>query len=157
DQIVPMLLGIILALIALSRTSEIHHSQIAISAACILTFIGSLAVLSITGLSWHHLQILYIPSIIVVVSLTSLPPASAAIARLRTLAVIFLIGLMMAGTLTWTLIRYKGAIRSFREVYAELNELSPETRRLLAIGTSGTYARLGINDDRGHAVGLSNW
>jgi hypothetical protein len=77
--IVPMLLGVMLALIALSRKSEINHSQIAISAACILTFVGSLAVLSITGLWWHR-QILYIPSIVVVVSLTSLLDASAEIA-----------------------------------------------------------------------------
>jgi hypothetical protein len=70
----------VLALIALSRKFEINHSQIATSAACILTFVGSRAVLSITGLWWHHRQILYIPSIVVVVSLTSLLDASAEIA-----------------------------------------------------------------------------
>jgi hypothetical protein len=154
-DIIPMLLGIILALIALSRKSERNRSQIAISAAAILTFVGSLAVLSITGLWGEHRQILYIPSIIVVLSLTSLLDVSVEVARLRTLGLFFLVGLMMAGTLA--LKQYISAVRSFREAYAALNELSPESRRLLAIGSSGTYARFGTIGDSGHAVGLGNW
>jgi hypothetical protein len=150
-----MLLGILLGSIALSRKSERNNNQIAISAAAILTFVGSLGVLSITGLFPQHCQILYIPSITVVLSLISLLDTSLKIARLRTLGLIFLIGLLMAGPLT---VRgYVSAVHHFREAYAELNELSPETRRLLAIGSSGTYARFGQSDDDGHAVGLGNW
>ena len=151
----PILLGIMVALIMLSSKPGRNHTRIAITATCVLTFVGSLAVLSITGLWNQHSQILYIPTIITLISLSSLLDASVEVARLRTLGLIFLIGLMMSGTLT--LKEDFGAVRSFREAYAALDEVSPETRRLLAIGSSGTYARLGQNDDDRHAVGLSNW
>ncbi len=38
-----------------------------------------------------------------------------------------------------------------------LQSQSPETQRLLALGQSGSYARLGTNDDGGHAAGLRHW
>jgi hypothetical protein len=154
-KLVPILLGIMVALIILSSKPGRKHTQIAISATCVLTFVGSLAVLSVTGYWDIHRQILYIPSIITLISLSSLLDASVEVARLRTLGLIFLIGLMMSGTLT--LQEDFGAVRSFRGAYAAFDEVSPETRRLLAIGSSGTYARLGQNDDDGHAAGLSNW
>lgn len=154
-EIVPLLLGTTLALIALSKKFKNNDGQIAISAACILTLAGSLALLSITGLWDQHRQILYIPAIIVVLSLTPLLESSVEIARLRTLGLIFLIGFIMAGPLS--LRAYIKAIGSFPESYAELAQLSPETQRLLSIGSSGIYARFGQNDDMGHAVGLGNW
>ena len=153
-QIVPLLLGIMLALITLSKQLKCNHIQIAISAACILTLAGSLAVLSMTGLWDHHRQILYITAILVILSLMRLLDASAKIARLHTLGLIFLIGFLIGHL---SLSSYVTAIRNFRGSYAELAQVSPETRRLLAIGSSGIYARFGINDDMGHAVGLGNW
>jgi hypothetical protein len=76
-------------------------------------------------------------------------------ARLITLGLIILIGYLMAGTSA--LRGYIKSVQSFRETYAALGELSPEARRLLAIGSSGTYARFGLNDDLGHAIGLRHW
>jgi hypothetical protein len=38
-----------------------------------------------------------------------------------------------------------------------MSTLPPEARQVLAVGDSGTYARLGQNDDLGHAIGLRNW
>ena len=154
-EIVPMLLAIILGLIALAWKLGRNKTQLAIAAAGIQTFVGSIAVLSITGLWQQHRQILYIPAIIAVLGMTSLLDVSAKIAKLRTLGLIFLIGFLMAGTLA--LKEYIKSILRFRESYAALNELSPEARRLLAIASSGTYARIGRNDDLGHAVGLGNW
>jgi hypothetical protein len=152
--IVPLLLGITLAVITLSKPLKCNRVQIAILAACILTLAGSLAVLSLTGLWYHHLQILCITAILVALSLTPLFDASAKIARLPTLGLIFLVGLLV-GSLS--LSGYAAAIRNFRRSYANLGQLSPETRRLLAVGGSGTYARFGSNDDMGHGVGLGNW
>jgi hypothetical protein len=40
--------------------------------------------------------------------------------------------------------------------YAKISRLSPEAQRLLKIGNTGTYARLGWGDN-GHAIGLRHW
>jgi len=151
----PILLAIMLAFIALSGMHERRRTQLAIAGACVSTFVGSLAVLSITGLWEHHRQILYIPSIIAILGLTSLLDVAVKKARLITLGLVILMGYLMAGTLA--LKEYITSVRSFRESYAALGELSPEARRLLAIGSSGTYARFGLNDDLGHAIGLRHW
>ena len=61
----------------------------------------------------------------------------------------------MAGTLA--LAKYVTSVASFHQSYAALGELSPEAQRLLTIAGSGTYARFGLNDDMGHAIGLRHW
>ena len=61
----------------------------------------------------------------------------------------------MAGT--YTIEEDFDAMSAFHSSYAALGELSPAAHRVLSIGGSGTYARLGTNDDSGAAVGLSNW
>jgi hypothetical protein len=38
-----------------------------------------------------------------------------------------------------------------------MRSLSPAAERLLALGDSGAYARVGISDDLGHAIGLKGW
>lgn len=45
-------------------------------------------------------------------------------------------------------------IQNLQASYATLSEVSPEAQRLLEMGNSGTYARFGWDDRRGHAVGL---
>lgn len=154
-QIVPTLLAAVVALIALSWRPAENRNRMAICAAGVATLAGSLAVLSVTGLWPQHRQLVYIPTILVLLSLTPILDVAAAVGRLRTLAAILLIGLAMAGT--QALSAYVDAIHSFRRSYAELNAQSPEARRLLAIGSAGAYARFGQYDDRGGAVGLGNW
>jgi hypothetical protein len=154
-EVIPILLAVMLNFIILSGSQARNRTQRAIAGACILTFIGSLAVLSMTGLWWQHKQILYIPSTLAVLGLTPLLDVARSKARLPTLGLVILIGYLMAGTLA--LQEYIERIWSFSEVYAELGELSPEARRLLTIGNSGTYARLGQNDDLAHAIGLRHW
>jgi hypothetical protein len=78
---------------------ERRRTQLAIAGACVSTFVGSLAVLSITGLWEHHRQILYIPSIIAILGLTSLLDVAVKKARLITLGLVILMGYLMAGTL----------------------------------------------------------
>jgi hypothetical protein len=156
-ETVPMLLGIMLGWTALSQKFGRYQNKFVIRAASLAAFVASLVVLSITGLWTHHCEIMCISSVMIVLSLISLLDASVEIARVRTLGLIFLIGIMMSGDPASTINMYVKATRFFREAYAELNELSPETRRLLAIASSGAYARFGQNEDHGHAVGLSSW
>jgi hypothetical protein len=56
-----------------------------------------------------------------------------------------------------TLNRYLSSIKNVRSTLAQMSTLPPEARQVLAVGDSGTYARLGQNDDLGHAIGLRNW
>jgi hypothetical protein len=53
--------------------------------------------------------------------------------------------------------RYIRSIRDAPNKISRLSSLSQEAQRLLAIGESGSYARLGGNDDEGHAFGLRKW
>ena len=47
---------------------------------------------------------------------------------------------------------------NLKERISLLGSLSPEAQRLLATGSSGSYARLGRGfDDQGHAFGLRRW
>jgi hypothetical protein len=154
-EVVPILLGIALVFVGLSGRHEPRSAQVAIAGACVSTLASSLAVLSITGLWDHHLQILYIPAIMTVLALSSFLDMAVKRARLMTLGLISLLGYLMAGTSA--LRGYIKSVQSFRETYAALGELSPEARRLLEIGSSGTYARFGLNDDLGHAIGLRHW
>ena len=153
-EVVPILLATMLALIAVGEARK-NRTQLAIAGACIATFVSSLAVLSITGLWEHHRQILYIPSIIAILGLTSLLDMAVKRGRLITLGLVFLIGYLMAGT--FALAKYVTSVASFHQSYAALGELSPEAQRLLTIASSGTYARFGLNDDMGHAIGLRHW
>lgn len=151
----PIMLAIILICIVNVGKSKPSRTILAIAGACVATFFGSLLVLSLTGLWEHHLQILYIPSVVAALGLTSLLDAAADRARLPTLGLVVLTGYVLAGAPGPT--EY---IRSLNEAgvsYSGLSELSPEARRLLAIGSSGTYARFGTNDDLGHALGLRRW
>jgi hypothetical protein len=66
-EVVPILLGIALVFVGLSGRHEPRSAQVAIAGACVSTLASSLAVLSITGLWDHHLQILYTPAIMTVV------------------------------------------------------------------------------------------
>jgi hypothetical protein len=154
-ELLPILIGIIISLVSISPKSQRDRNQAATSAATIAIFVSSLAILSITGLHNQHNQILYIPAILVVLSLSQILDAALEISQFRTLMLIFLIGFLMAGT--FTIREDFNAMRAFPRSYAALDELSPETRRVLSIGSSGTYARFGKNDDNGEAVGLGNW
>jgi hypothetical protein len=154
-EIIPLLLAIMLTFIALSGKQKPCRTQLAIAVTCVSTFASSLVVLSITGIWEYHSQILYIPAIICILSLGPLLDTAAKRARTITVGVVILMGYLMGGSLA---VRdYIKSVQSFRASYAALGELSPEARRLLAIGSSGTYARFGQNDDLGHAIGLRHW
>jgi hypothetical protein len=154
-QIAMISLATALILIGLSRNSGVSPVAIGAAAACISAFLGSLLVLSLTGLWKHHLQILYVPSIIAAAGLTPFIHSAAARSRLSALGLAVLIGYLLGGISEpgEYVRRYAQSLGS----YAELTELSPEAQRLLQTGDAGIYSRFGTNDDQGHARGLRSW
>ena len=158
-EVVSIALTIMLTLILLSSVQQRSAVRLAITASCILTFLASLLVLSLTGLWMHHCQILYIPAIFAVLAMAPVLDLTVKRARLPTIASIGLIILsayILAG-IPSPAARYIRSATAFTRSYAALGELSPEAERLLATGNSGTYARIGTNDELGHAYGLGNW
>lgn len=105
----------------------------------------------------HHNQILYVPAALVAISLaprlvTALNQSKAVLAVL--LVVCF--SLLLGGVTN--LEAYTGnPFHTWADKISALSSVSPETRRLLAQDASGSYARLGKNDDEGHAAGLDKW
>jgi hypothetical protein len=152
SELAPIALAITLISIVLSRIHDRSCARLAIAGACVSTLIGSLVMLLLTGLWDYHKQILYIPSIFAVLSLASLMDAAAKRARLPTLGLVILTGYLLAGAPDPT--RY---YQSFDDSYAKINRISLEAQRLLKIGDTGTYARLGRGDPHAHAIGLRHW
>jgi hypothetical protein len=129
--------------------------RLAVAGACILTTLASLVVLSLTGMWLHHNQVMYIPAIFAALALAPVLDLAASRARLAAVAVLVLAAYFLGGSIGPGHL-YRAFVK-FPQTYAALNELSPETKRLLALAPSGSYARLGGNDDMGHAIGLRAW
>jgi hypothetical protein len=151
----PATLAILLTSAAFWRKSGRRHAPIVLAAACGATLAGSLLILSITGFWLHHLQILYIPAILAGLSLSSPVDLAANRGRVPALGLVVAAGYLLGGAPMPA--AYAQSLASSYASYARLSEFSPEARRLLLIGASGTYARFGTNDDQGHALGLRGW
>jgi hypothetical protein len=151
----PAMLAIILTGAAVWRKSGLRHPALTLACACGATLAGSLLILAITGFWLHHLQIFYIPAIMACLSLTVLIDSAACRGRLPALGIVVAAGYLLGGSPVP--VAYAQSFASSYAAFARLSELSPEARRLLSIGNSGTYARFGTNDDQGHALGLRGW
>jgi hypothetical protein len=151
----PAMLAILLTSAALWRRRSAGHPALALAGACGATLAGSLLILSITGFWLHHLQIFYIPATMACLSLTALVDLAACRGRLPALGIVVAAGYLFGGAPVPAASAQSPA--SSYASFARLSELSPEARRLLSIGNSGTYARFGTNDDQGHALGLRGW
>lgn len=117
------------------------------------SFIASYVVLSLTGLWDHHNQILYIPaclSLIIFVKLAQLIFQGKP--NLLILVTIILAVILGGPKPTTLLVTYN----EMRQELSSLNSLSPEASAILSVTKTGKYARLGTNDDQGHAYGLRN-
>lgn len=156
-ELVVIALSIAIASILLPRLRHSSPMWIAIVGACILTTLAALFVIAMTGMWLHHNQVMYIPAMFAVLALAPLfdLAVTAPHARLSTIAVVALTGYLLGGAIgPGELAR---AFFRFPKAYASLGEVSPETKRLLAMAPSGSYARLGGNDGTGHAIGLRQW
>lgn len=127
-----------------------------------LATMSCLAVLAVTGLWEHHALLLHVPallalSLLATVTGNAVRPQTqdrrmqVKSALLSAAAVVLLIGVPAVPNLV-------RAWHGLPGVWAKDTGQPPEARALLMLGPGGEYARLGENDDEGHAAGLpSSW
>jgi hypothetical protein len=133
-------------------------ARLAILTASILTFLSSLLVYSLTGIFNHHNQLFMSSAVFAAIGLSPLIDLCfkpSRLYRIATLGGVIASAFILAGLPRPS--KYQQGLNSFASNYRALGELPVEAKRLLATGSSGTYARLGTNDDDGHAYGLGNW
>jgi hypothetical protein len=118
------------------------------------SLIAAMAIVAVTGLWPHHSQILYLPAVLAIILLAS---ATTARHALRPAVVVLLAAttLVLAGAPSPQLVT--DSVLSTPTRLRALDDLSPATVDLLATGPAGSYARVGLNDELGHAYGLRDW
>ena len=114
-----------------------------------------LVVLALTGHWDHHAQILYVPAILASLMLVRRSDSVAPLKSLPSVLALLSVALLLSGSSPPT--AYVRSIRQMPSALAELAQLSDKASGLLSVGDSGTYARVGMNDDGGHAYGLRMW
>ena len=153
------MLGITLALLAallfLAAEQYRRAGMVNVLCCCVVALLSAFAVLAVTGMWPHHNQILYIAAVFAALCLTPLFELTFVRARILTLCLMATAAILLSGSMHAN--RYLRAFKSMPKSIVALRELSPETQRLLASGPPGTYGRVGMNDDQGHAFGLGEW
>ena len=120
--------------------------------AAITSLCASAAVLAATGLWRQHLQILSIPAILSVSALLASELKSRTPLRL---VIVVLLSWMLSGGGVPS--RYLEAAERLGDSWKALNAVPQDTMAVVAGSRPSTYARLGKNDDFGHAIGLARW
>jgi len=117
------------------------------------SFITSYIVISFTGLWDHHNQILYIPALLSLIIFTKFTELVFQHKPYLMILVTIILAILLSGPKPSTLlVTYK----EMKQELLSLNSLSPEASAILTVTKTGTYARIGTNDDQGHAYGLRN-
>ena len=119
-----------------------------------ISLISSLFIIMLTGLWWHHNQIFAIPVICSFILLTQI------FRKLENINLLFIFTVLAVLTIGVTGINLERVLPSPTSAKSSLNELtslSAESMALLQLGKPIGYARIGTNDDNGHAYGLRNW
>lgn len=117
-----------------------------------LSFLASGAVLATTGLWRQHLQLLSIPAILSVAAVLVGSRESPVPLRLASAIILSWIVSGVPG-----LGRYGEAASRLADNWKQLNTTPPDTIAIMENSAPSSYARLGKNDDNGHAIGLSKW
>lgn len=115
---------------------------------------SSLLIIMLTGMWQHHNQILAIPAIFALMILSKVYESLASKKSLIIIAASILL------TIGFTGLRLSEVFPSFKNAQVSISKLisvSPEASALLALSKAGSYARIGTNDDSGHAYGLQDW
>jgi hypothetical protein len=120
----------------------------------LISLILSLSIIMITGMWQHHNQILAIPAIL---SLMILAQIFESLVKKKSLIIISVSILLTIGFTGLKSTYLFPSFKSAQVSISKLSSLSPEARALLALGKTGNYARIGTNDDYGHAYGLREW
>lgn len=115
---------------------------------------AALVVLALTGLWYHHLQVLYVPAVLCLLAAASACGARLVDAGLLGLAGGVVAALLLAGA---TPTVYGRAMANLPRALASQASVAPLSSALLSTGRPGTYARVGIGDHDVHAHGLGAW
>ncbi len=119
--------------------------------ACAATILS----LSLTGLWHHHNQLLYIAACLAAIAMVQFISKSMKSAFYATMIVCFCFAYFLAGA--FPLRAHFNNMVELKKNYDSLSEVSPEALKLLTLGASGSYARFGRYDERGHAAALPGW
>ena len=135
---------------------KISHSLPRLLAlASVMSSVLAAAILSLMGLWPHHGQILYVPALIGLIAVASSAPIFTGSGGLLPPVLLLIISIMLGGALAPEV--YWRAQLNAEQTLRSLSMEPVEAAELLSIGESGTYARIGQNDDGGHAYGLMGW
>jgi hypothetical protein len=156
SSIFSFLVSLFLVLSLLSQHHRKRRLVVSLITASVASFVVAAIVLALTGLWDQHNQILYIPSVLIAICVSAMVESGFRSARPILL---FCLSVNLAFLLGGSpgpgryLHKPMDIIASVRM----LDAIPPAAKRLLRIGSTGAYARLGPNDDYGHAFGLNNW
>jgi hypothetical protein len=120
-----------------------------------VALMGGLGILALTGMWPHHGQVLYVAAVLAIILvakhlLLRKPSGAISAAVVASSAALVLSGLLVPKAASVE-------ITSPWDRWSALHTPSPETTAILALASSGEYARLGSHDDHGHAEGLAGW
>jgi len=149
------ILGAIFILIMLKR-GRLSIELRAFLCSIIVTLAASIVILAITGIWEHHLQLIYFVNTLMAVYLISCVFDHFHLQPLAVVAII-LIPILLSGSIDLRTyfenpFRFPGKLNSLRTLSNETKYLIIETG-----GMSAGYARIGQNDDEGHAFGLQDY
>lgn len=119
------------------------------------SLLAALAVLGLTGLWTHHAQVLYVPAILVATEVVRRLETVFNVQAVLPVVAFVCLAILLSGPVLP--LQYVNSVLSAPQALRDLREVPPETQAILSVGQHGTYARVGQNDDRGHAYGLGNW
>lgn len=156
--IVVAIAGAILWVLARNREGRtpVERRGLVLWACAGSALVGAFVVLGLTGLWDHHGQVLYVPAILVGVGAVHRFQPSFNVRSILPVAALVGLAVVLSGPSAP--LRYGGAaLVTGPRALAALNDVSAEARAVLSVAPSGTYARLGANDDDGHAYGLRDW
>lgn len=144
----------LVVVVLLASLSHPRRDDAPIAAIAVATLVAALAVVAVTALWPHHVQLLYLPGALAVVALLAAIP-DGWLSHLRAGAIVMLVAFLIGGATHpyW----YLAATRALASHMASLQGTSPEAQALTAIAPAGRYARLGSNDTNAHARGLQSW
>lgn len=114
----------------------------------------SIVILAASGLWWHHDQILYVPAVLTLILIIAVARRAFITSSLLLLVFVVAVALVLAGSNPRV---FLASAQGARAAVSSIMEPSVETRALRSFGETGSYARIGTNDDYGSATGLRDW
>lgn len=139
------------------RTDDRGREAVTLAVATLATGATAVLVIAATGLGPWHNQLLQ-PTIALAAALLAVP-----IALLLRRPLTALCCLVLVPITAWALggsaaaADYRDSLRFYRGSIGVLVQVPADAQAVLALGSTGTYARLGGEYDDGHAHGLSGW